>query len=163
MERMKTRIARTLIFSTLFLVPGALASSQDHSYCSVKDVVGAWSYTEAGTLILSTGAVSFAAVGKVNFDTAGNVEGRQTSTLGGGTSQDIVRGTYSVENDCTGTMTVGVYNQSEVLLRTIELAFVLDDHANETRSVVTSLVLPNSMSLPAVITLEGRRVFPRDR
>jgi hypothetical protein len=163
MEHTETRFARTLIFSALFLVLATLASAQDHSYCSLKDVAGAWGYTEAGTLILPTGAVSFAAVGKVNFDAAGNVEGKQTSTLGGGLSQDIVKGTYTLEIDCTGTMTVGVYNQSEVLLRTIGLTFVLDDHANETRAVVTSLVLPNSMSLPAVITLEGRRVLPRDR
>jgi len=151
-------IQMAALISTLFLSLVAGASAQDRADCTAASVLGAWGYTEAGTLILPTGAAPFAAVGKVTFDAAGNAIGTQTSSLAGRVSQDVVRGTYSVNADCAGTMTVGVYDESGTLLRTIGLAFVIDDNASETRAVVTSLVLPNGMSLPSVITLEARRL-----
>ena len=150
-----------LLFPTLFLVLAAVASARDHPTCSILSVAGAWGYTETGTLTIPTGAAPFAAVGQVTFDSVGNAAGTQSSSLGGRASQDVISGTYSVNPDCTGIITVGVYDQSGTLLRTITLAFVVDDNATETRAVVTSLVLPNGMSLPAVITLEARRLFSR--
>jgi hypothetical protein len=64
-----------------------------------------------------------------------------------------------VNPDCTGTDTIQVF-ESGILVRTTTLHVVYDDHGQEARAVFTSLVLPDGTSLPSIITIEARRLFP---
>jgi hypothetical protein len=65
-----------------------------------------------------------------------------------------------VNPDCTGTDTIQVF-ESGILVRTTTLHVVYDDNGQEARAVFTSLVLPDGTSLPSIITIEARKLFPR--
>jgi hypothetical protein len=120
-------------------------------------------YSWTGTIILPTGAIPAAAVGTFTADAAGDLSGTQTSSLGGVVAQDMVKGTVTVNSDCTATMTVGLYDHSGNLLRTAVWAIVYVDDAREARAIFTSLVLPNGMSLPTIGTANAKRLFRNRR
>lgn len=142
--------------AALVLGTAAVASA---SPCSNVSVAGEWGYTFTGTLILPTGTVPFAGVGRYTLDAAGNFSGTQTSSRGGVTSEDTISGTATVNADCTGTFTVDIYDQSGTLLRSAVWAMVYVDKANEIRSILTSLVLhPSGTVVPAVVTDTAKRL-----
>ena len=59
--------------------------------------------------------------------------------------------------DCTGTVTLKFYEGAQ-LVRTSVLSTVTDNNGREIRMVQRSLQLPNGAFLPAVITVEARRI-----
>jgi hypothetical protein len=156
----KHDLVRTLSFVTLLLGCVTAAAAQGGPACSTARVAGEWGYTKTGTIYLPTGAVApFGSIGTFALDADGYVEGRQLASVAGGISGGELYGTFTIDPDCTGTMTVSVYDPSGNLLRTISMSVVVDDKARELRALVTSLVLPNGTALPAVITGEAKRVF----
>lgn len=158
---MKPNIARTICVSAvLVLGAAAVASAEDDRTCSNGSLAGAWGYTETGTVMPPTGAVPAAAVGRYTFDDAGNFSGTQDTSTGGMVAHDTKQGTFIVNPDCTGTLTLGVYDPSGNLLRSSVWAMVLVDQGKEIRSIMTSLVLANGMSVPGVMTMTARKLFP---
>ena len=119
---------------------------------------GDWGYTKTGTLILPTGAAPFATLGILSLGPDGSLTGVNTGSVGGKVSEDVLKGTFQMNPDCTGTTTVEVYDKAGTLLRTIGMNLVLDEGENHLRGIVTSLVLPNGVSLPSVVTADSRRV-----
>jgi hypothetical protein len=90
---------------------------------------------------------------------SGNITGTQTRSLNGDIAYETFTGTAIVNPDCTGTDTIRVF-EGGVLVRTTALHVVYDDDGREARAVFTSLVLPDGTSLPSIITIEARRLFP---
>ena len=142
---MKRHIVGTLCFAVLGLGLVAEASARDGRRCSNASLAGAWGFTETGTVIAPTGPAPAAAVGRYDFDGAGNFAGTESSSVGGNVAQDVKLGTYTVNADCTGTLTLSVYDQAENLLRSSVWAIVLIDKATEVRGTMTSLVLGNGL------------------
>lgn len=126
--------------------------------CSTADLAGDWGYTKTGTVFAPTGAAPFATLGILSLDASGTLTGVNTGSVGSKVSQDVLNGTFEVKADCTGTTTVEVHDQSGALLRTIGMNLVVDEDATHLRGIMTSLVLPNGVSLPTVITADARRV-----
>ena len=157
-----TIVRTVLLFVALLLCLPAVTSAQDGRTCSNARLAGTWGYTKTGTIYLPTGAALFASIGTLTFDAAGNVSGTLEASLGGTIGKSELTGTFTMNSNCSGTMAFGVYDQSGNLLRTITMALVLDDKARELRGLMTSLVLPNGMSLPTVITGNARRLFPNN-
>lgn len=158
---MKRGALRTLFTLTLLLGLAAAAAAQDNPWCSTARVAGVWGYTKTGTLYLPNGtAAPFGSVGTFTLDADGYATGTQLASVAGNIAGGELDGTFTIEPDCTGSMTVGVYDPSGNLLRTISMSIVVDDKASELRALVTSLVLPNGTVLPAVITGQARRLFP---
>lgn len=158
---MERNIVRTIAFATIVLGAAGVVSAEDRGICSYSRVAGEWGYTDTGTLILPTGPVPFAMVGRYTLDADGNFSGTQTSSRGGITSEDTINGTATVNADCTGTFTVNVYDQSGHLLRTAVWALVYVDSAREVRAILTSLVQqPSGTSVPAVATDNAKKLFP---
>jgi len=157
---MKRHIAGTLCFAVLALGLAAVAPAQDGRTCSNASLAGAWGYTETGTVIAPTGPVPAAAVGMYTFDDAGGFSGTQYSSTGGNVAQDVKLGTSTVNADCTGTLTLSVYNQAGNLLRSSVWVIVLTDKATEIRGIMGSMVLPNGMSLAPIMTMTATRLFP---
>jgi len=112
-------------------------------------------------VILPTGAVPIAAVGAATVDANGNVTGIEARTVGGEYADETMRGTLTVNADCTGSMTVNFYETGQ-LVRTSILSIVFDDNQREVRMVQKSLQLPNGAFLPVVITVEGKKSFTED-
>jgi hypothetical protein len=123
---------------------------------------GAWGYTETGSVIAPTPTggtvvVTAAAVGRYQFDRAGNFEGAQHSSANGTVGPDTKQGTYTINADCTGTLTLTAYRDG-VPQRLSVWAFVLVDDGREMRAIMTSMTLPNGIPLSPIMTMTARQV-----
>jgi hypothetical protein len=142
---------------TLFALSAASAArASDTRSCSTASIAGKFGFTTTGS-IPSIGPV--AATGLFTQDASGNITGTQTRSLNGDIADETFTGTATVNRDCTGTDTIQVF-QNGVLARTTTLHVVYDDDGREARAIFTSLVLPDGTSLPSIITIEARRIFP---
>ena len=132
--------------------------SLHHKTCSNAAVAGEWAYTETGTVIPGTGAVPFAAVARYTLDAEGDLSGTATSSSNGTVANVTLKGTGTVDSDCTGTLIVGVY-ASGTLVRTATFSLVYVDNAREGRAIITSLVLASGATVPAVLTANAKKLF----
>lgn len=137
-------------------------SDEEHSSrnaaCSAAAVAGAWAYTETGWVIPATGTVPFSAVARYTLDREGNLSGTATSSSGGTVANVTLKGTSTVDRDCTGTLTVGVYAQG-TLVRTATFDVVYVNNGREARAIVVSLVLANGTLVPSVLTIDATKLF----
>ncbi len=151
-------VCGSLLSTVCVLILTTAAPALGDGVCSVERISGSWGYTWGGTIIRPTGeVVSVAAVGKATFDTAGNFEALQVSSSGGTPSQDIIKGTYNVATDCTGVLTVGVYDKAGNLLRKGIWALVFDDNASHINGLFISLTLPDNTNLPVIATMAAKK------
>jgi hypothetical protein len=150
----------TLIALAVTLVLGAAGSAlaNDGGHCSRASVAGKWAFTTTGSI---PGIGPVAAVGTFTADSSGNLKGGQTRSLNGDVADETFAGTATVNPDCTGTDVIQVF-ESGALVRTSTLSVVYDVNGREVRAIFTSLVLPDGTSLPTILTIEGKRVFPTD-
>jgi hypothetical protein len=160
---MKRKIVRAtlLMISLATVCVGMAPAVQAAEHCSNAKAAGNWGLTLTGTLILPTGPVPGAAVGRVRIDAVGNVSGTEARNVGGGFANETLTGSLTVNSDCTATLTVYIY-ESGVLVRTSVLAAVFVDDSNKVRMVQESLTLPDGTTIPVVITVEGIRLFPEE-
>jgi hypothetical protein len=132
--------------------------SMDDRTCSNASVAGDWAFTETGTFIPATGAAPFAAVASYTLDSKGNLVGTATSSLGGTVSQFTLEGSGTVNSDCTGTLSINVY-ESGSLVRTANFDVVYLNNSRGARAIITSLILADGTGLPAVVTFNAQKVF----
>jgi hypothetical protein len=128
--------------------------------CSVTAVAGEWAYTETGSVIPVSVAIPFAAVARYTLDAGGDLSGTATSSSGGTVANVTLKGTGTVNPDCTGTLTVGVYASGN-LVRTATFDVVYVDGSREARAIIASLVLANGTIVPSVLTVDAKKVFER--
>jgi hypothetical protein len=147
-----------LFVAGLVLAGSVSAHADDSRHCSLASVAGAYGFTTTGN-IPAVGPV--AATGTFTQDASGNLTGGQTRSLNGAIADETFTGTATVNPDCTGTDTIQVF-QDGAPVRTSTLHVVYDDNAREARAVFTSLVLQNGPSLPSILTIEARKIFPKD-
>jgi len=159
---MKRNMARTILGIVFLAALVSLGPAAQAHGCTMSDVAGKWGYTYTGTIILPTGAIPAAAVGRFNLDAMGNISGTQTRNVGGSVAEEIIKGTGAVNHDCTATYKVDVYDGAGNLLRTAILASVFVDNATEIRGMFASLVLPNGTSLATVITVNAKKIHSED-
>jgi uncharacterized lipoprotein NlpE involved in copper resistance len=138
--------------------PNIAAHSMDDRTCSNASVAGDWAFTETGTVIPATGAAPFAAVASYTLDSNGNLVGTATSSLGGTVSYLTLEGSGTVKSDCTGTLSVRVY-ESGSLVRTANFDVVYLNNSRGARAIITSLILADGTGLPAVVTFNAQKVF----
>jgi hypothetical protein len=157
MNRYKVSKVLTIACATLLILSVVPVAKAEHK-CTAATVAGTWGLTTTGSI---PGIGPVAAVGEVKFDNLGNLAGTQTRSLNGGMAEETFTGTITVNPDCTATEVVQVF-QNGVLVRTSALNVVLDDNGRSARSIITSIVLPDGTVLPSVLTLDAKRLFPRD-
>jgi hypothetical protein len=75
----------------------------------------------------------FAEVGWQTFDGKGKTDGAATLSANGNIMKVTIEGTYSVNRDCTGSMTFYV----PALATTVHANFVIDNDGTEIRAIVT--------------------------
>jgi hypothetical protein len=125
--------------------------------CSAAVVAGEWAYTETGSVFPASVAVPFAAVARYSLNAGGDLVGIATSSSGGAVANVTLKGTGTVNADCTGTLTVGVY-ASGTLVRTATFDVVYVDGGRGARAIIASLVLANGTIVPSVLTVDARKV-----
>lgn len=138
---MKRSIAATtflLVFATAFvvgIVPTAQAS--DHTECSLATLKGSFGYTATGTLLPTVAPPPFAGpfgeIGRQTFDGRGSTDATATASANGNIAKLTITGTYTVNPDCTGTMTLYV----SPLGATAHVDFVIDKDGTEIRTIGT--------------------------
>lgn len=143
-------------FSLVTVSPSAEARS-----CSAAKTAGKYGFTLSGVVILPTGPVPIAAVGRAVLDADGTASGTESRSVGGSFADETFTGTYTVNPDCTGTTTLQFFESGQ-LVRTSVLSIVFDNNGQEIRMVQKSLQLPTGAFLPAVITVEARKLFTED-
>ena len=129
-----------------------------HAACTNATMLGNWGFTGTGVIVLPTGPVPVGAVGNVRFDLEGNISGGQDRSVGGGEAHETIAGTYTISSDCALTITANVYDDAGTLQRTTVLKGVVVGNGKETRMIYQTITLPNNALLPAVLTLDAKKV-----
>ena len=105
-------IIRVKYTALLFLLPAvsAIVHAQPvvgaTNICTTANIAGTYGYTLSGWIFESTGNYPFADSGTLTFDGIENLSGASTYSLDGGIQGRTLKGTYSVNTDCTGTATL---------------------------------------------------------
>jgi len=154
---MKFKIARTSmvsLFATVLALGMVAPAHADDHQCSLARSAGKWSFTDNGTVV---GVGPRTAVGVFTLDGAGNLRnGLATSSLNGSIADETFSGTYTVNPNCTGTLSGEIFVSGvEQFAVTLNLAF--DEDMKQIRGIFTSAVEPNGTTLSTVIGLEGRK------
>ena len=147
-----TRILALMMWSIFGVVPGL------HAACTSATAAGSFGFTTTGTLILPSGPAPVAAVGLVAFDLNGNITGSQDRSVGGAFAHETLTGTLTVNRDCTISLVANVYDSSGNLARTSTIPGVLVNNGKQIRAIFESVVLPNGVNLPSVLTIEANRI-----
>ena len=137
MKRTIARTSRTIVSAAAFLlgiVP--MAQATEHRECSNATLRGSFGYTSTGTLLPSFVppplAGPFGEVGRQTFDGRGNTEATGTLSANGNVLSNVTfEGTYAVNPDCTGSMTIS----SSLGVSHADL--VIDDDGAELRLIFT--------------------------
>jgi hypothetical protein len=85
-------------------LPGLAAAQQP---CSTATLQGQFVFTGRGFIEAVDPGVQRVHYGTFVFDGAGNFAGKQSSSRGGKIGREKLQGTYTLDADCTGTMTFG--------------------------------------------------------
>jgi len=140
MKRTSAPTTLVIVFATVFvlgIVPRAQAGEQRE--CSNASLQGSFGYTSTGTLLASIPGLPpplagpFAEVGRQTFDGKGNTDATATLSANGNIQAVTIAGTYTVNPDCTGTMTLNVSPLGVIS----HLDFVIVDDGAGLRAIVT--------------------------
>jgi hypothetical protein len=103
--------------------------------CSKATLQGGYGYTSVGSLLDSyvppPYAGPFGEVGRQTFDGKGHTSATATSSSNGNIAKVTIEGTYTVNPDCTGSMTLNVSPFDS----TVHADFVIDDGEEEIRAI----------------------------
>lgn len=132
-------------------------AQEQNSGCSLARAAGTYGVSDTGTIV---GIGPIAVVSLATFDARGNISGKSTLSENGDISHRTASGTYTVNDDCTGTTTFGEFDQSGNLIITLTADLVWDDNMSQFRFIVTSVVAPDGPSVPVVLSGDGKRLAP---
>ena len=120
------------------------AQADEHRGCSDASLQGSFGFTSIGTLLALPPpfAGPFGEIGRQTFDGQGNTDGTATFSANGNIRRVTIQGTYMVNPDCTGSMTLYVSPMGA----TVPLDFVIDDDGTELRAITTGNVTGNTES-----------------
>jgi hypothetical protein len=77
--------------------------------------------------------------------------------VGGAFAHERITGTFTVNRDCTIIVVANVYDSSGNLARTSTIPGVLVDNGKQIRGIFETVVLPNGLNLPSILTIEANR------
>ena len=103
--------------------------------CSNANLRGSFGFSAEGTLLALPPPLAgpFAEVGRQTFDGRGNTDATGTLSANGHINRVTVQGTYEVNPDCTGSMTLFILPFAV----TATLDLVIDDDGAEFRAIST--------------------------
>jgi hypothetical protein len=139
MRKMKRTFVPTtfvIVFATVFVL-GILSRTQagERRECSAASLQGSFGFLSIGNLnaLPAPLAGPFVEVGRQTFDGKGNTDGTATASPNGNINHLTFQGTYVVNPDCTGSMTLLV----SPLGATVPLDFVINDNGGEFFAITT--------------------------
>jgi hypothetical protein len=148
---LRSTIAKTFTMAAITALALGVASTAnaDDKGCSTASLQGTFAYTSTGFITAPPEiAGPFAETGTQTFDGRGHTTAAVTLSQNGNILPVTVTGTYTVNPDCTGTMTL----QVSPIAVTVDVFFVIDDSGNGFQAIETDSGL--------VITRVGRKLYP---
>lgn len=138
MKRAIAPTALATLFAIVFVLgfmPKTQADENEKKECSVASLRGSFGFTSNGALVAAPAPLAgpFGEIGRQTFDGMGNTDGAATLSANGNIRNVTVQGTYVVNSDCTGSMTLAVSPFGS----TVPVDFVIDDDGAELRAIVT--------------------------
>jgi hypothetical protein len=141
MKRVLVRCQVALLLAvSLFYAQSVVAEEQANTKakeCSKATLSGSFGYSSTGTLLDSyvpaPYAGPFGEVGRQTFDGKGNTSAKATTSSIGNIAPVTVEGTYTVNSDCTGSMTLNVSPFDSV----VHADFVIDEDGAQLRAIGT--------------------------
>ena|SRR5271155_1541619 len=168
---MNTNILKTSIAAAgMLMMFAGVAFAQEQSgkvkECSNATLQGSYGFTSTGTILpplfgqpsysFDGPAGPFAEVGRQTFDGDEKGETEYTATIsnnGETTPGLLFKGTYSVNKDCTGTMTL---TQTTPFPSTVTFNFVIDDNGSEIRALLTGPIPTPTPCTESTCIVESR-------
>ena len=136
MKRTSAPTTLVISFATVFVL-GVLpvAQADEHRGCSDASLRGSFGFTSIGALLSLPAPLAgpFTEIGRQTFDGRGTTDGAATLSANGNIRNVAFDGTYAVNPDCTGSMSLFVLPIGS----TVNLDFVIDDDGAELRAIVT--------------------------
>src|SRR5579864_9335971 len=126
---MKCSIAGTVTMAAVTALALGIAptAKADDKGCSNATLRGTFAYTSTGFITAPPAfAGPFAETGTQSFDGRGGTTAAVTSSQNGNILPLTITGSYTVNPDCTGTMTL----QVSPIAVTVDVFFVIDDGGN---------------------------------
>lgn len=140
-----------LIIVAILGIPAAAQAGE--SSCSVDRAAATWTFTDNGTVIGVGPRVAF---GKFTLTADGRLRnGVATSSLNGVIANETFYGTYTVNSDCTGTISIEIFS-GDTELFAVGVNVLFGDRMQRLNGIFTSVVTPGGVSLPTAIAVEGR-------
>ena len=107
----RNRIQRSVFLAVIFGLTSFAALGQTRPQigggtCSTSMVSGTYFYLVGGEVASSGGGAIYAELGKLVADGSGNVSGQSYASVGGQQTTYSLSGTYTVQANCAGTITV---------------------------------------------------------
>jgi hypothetical protein len=87
------------------------AQSQASAACSNSSLNGTYFYWLTGSLAVGTGVASYAELGKLVADGQGGISGQSNASTGGVLQSFSLSGSYSIQANCIGTLSLSVNSQ----------------------------------------------------
>ena len=140
------------IVSLMLAVAGLLAAGEGEGRgCSLESLKGNWGFVVNGTRPSGPPPAALEqmiGVVRRHFDGLGNLTGTENihGSISGLVPDRLVTGTYSINEDCSGTM-----NLTAPGITPLEMRFVLVDKGKEIRAAVMS-------PATVMVTANGRRM-----
>src|SRR5262245_42549763 len=126
MKRSITLTTFVAVFAAMFVL-GTRSGAQANDYrgCSEASLRGSFGFTSIGTLLALPPPLAgpFGEIGRQTFNGRGGTAFTATASANGNINRLTATGTYTVNQDCTGSMTLFV----SPINATVNLDFVIDD------------------------------------
>jgi hypothetical protein len=136
MKRTIAPVTLVVAFAIAFVLGfGPSVQAGEPRECSTDSLHGSFGFTSSGVLnaLPPPSADPFGEIGRQTFDGQGNTDGTATLTANGNLRRVTWQGTYIVNPDCSGSMTLFI----SPLGATVNLDFVIDDDGTELRAIST--------------------------
>ena len=152
MKRTIAPATLVIVLATVFVL-GILPRAQagERKECSDASLQGSFGFTSTGTLLALPPPLAgpFAEIGRQTFDGRGNTHATATLSANGNILSVTAQGTYVVNPDCTGSLTLYV----SPFGNTVNADFVIDDDGAEVRAIITDA--------GAIESVVFKKQFPR--
>jgi hypothetical protein len=151
----RSTIAKTFTIAAIAALAVSIAPTAGAADkgCSAASLVGTFSRRDTGTVLVApvaAGVGPIAVVGTFTFSGNGDLTGATVTSQNGNIGQGTQTGTYTVNPDCTGTITVQPLGGHAA-----HYSFVMDDSGNGFQYICT-----DSGPISIVYTGVARRQFP---
>jgi len=122
-----SKVIWNAVFAILLLATTSVAAwSQER--CSVGALKGSYIFAGRGFIEAVEPSIQRVHYGVITFDGAGKLSGKQSSSRGGRIGREKLEGTYTLDADCTGTLTLATVGYGKPGFETHWDLYVTEDH-----------------------------------